>query len=186
MKSVCIYCGANPGARAAYAEGARLLGETMARHGLRMIYGGGRAGMMGAVADALMVSGGEVIGVIPQHLVDRELAHHGVTDLRVVESMHERKALMADLADAFIALPGGVGTLEELLEIMTWANLGLHHKPCGLLNIEGYYDGLCAFLDHTVAEGFVAPTTRALLVVEHDPDALLRRMELHVDFPGAV
>jgi uncharacterized protein (TIGR00730 family) len=134
---------------------------------------------MGTVADAFLDAGGHVIGVIPKHLVDRELAHHGVTELRVVDSMHERKALMAELADAFIALPGGVGTLEELLEIMTWANLGLHHKPCGLLNIEGYFDGLCTFLDHAVAEEFVAPTTRALLVVERDPDALLRRMELH-------
>lgn len=176
MKSICIYCGSQSGARPAYTHGARRLGEAMAQRGLRLVYGGGCVGLMGAVADAILEGGGQVVGVIPQHLVDRELAHRGVTELRVVHSMHERKALMADLADAFIALPGGLGTLEELLEIMTWAHLGLHQKPCGLLNLEGYYDGLRSFIDHAVEEQFVAPTVRSYLVIETDADALLRRL----------
>ena len=179
MKSICIYCGAHAGARPAYAEGARALGATMARHGMRLVYGGGCVGLMGAVADAILAEGGAVVGVIPQHLVDRELAHHGVTELRVVDSMHERKALMAELADAFIALPGGIGTLEELCEIMTWAHLGLHQKPCGILNIEGYFDGLCRFLDHAVEEQFMVPVLRSYLVIERDPDVLLRRLQAH-------
>lgn len=184
MKTICIYCGSHSGARTAYADGARLLGQTMAQRGLRLVYGGGCVGLMGAVADAILDRGGEVIGVIPQHLVDRELAHHGVTELRVVRTMHERKALMAELADAFIALPGGLGTLEELLEIMTWAHLGLHRKPCGLLNIEGYYDGLRVFLDHAVEEQFVVPLLCSYLVVERDPDALLRRLMTHEPTPA--
>ena len=164
MRSVCVFCGSNPGRRPEYLAGAADLGRTLAARGLRVIYGGAHVGTMGALADAVLAAGGEVIGVIPGLLVDAEVAHPGLTDLRVTGSMHERKAMMADLSDGFIALPGGLGTLEEFAEIVTWAQLGLHAKPTGLLNLLGYYDGLLGFLDHATAERFVRPDAPG-----HDP-----------------
>jgi len=176
--SVAVFCGANVGARPAYREAAERLGVELARQGRRLVYGGGDVGLMGAIADAALAEGGHVIGVIPQHLVDREVAHRGVTELRVVGSMHERKALMAELADAFVALPGGLGTLEELFEVWTWGQLGLHRKPYGLLNVEGFFDPLLRFLDDAVTEGFVRAEHRALLVSDTEADALLARLDV--------
>ncbi len=149
------------------------MGEALARRGIGLVYGGGGIGLMGVLADAALSAGGEVIGVIPEALVVREVAHGGLTDLRVVASMHERKALMAELADAFVALPGGFGTLEEFCEALTWAQLGIHRKPCGLLNVEGFFDPLLSLFDHAVRERFVSPDHRSLVVVEDDPDRLL-------------
>jgi uncharacterized protein (TIGR00730 family) len=171
---ICVFCGASPGRDPAYAELAREVGAGLAGRGIGVVYGGGRVGLMGTVADAALAGGGEVIGVIPSRLVDRELAHRGGTDLRVVDTLHERKAMMADLSDGFIALPGGFGTLEELAEVVSWAQLGLHAKPIGLLG-RGYWDGLLAWVDHAVAEGFVAPHLRGLVAVDPDLDALLAR-----------
>jgi uncharacterized protein (TIGR00730 family) len=173
VKRICVFSGSSPGGDLAYRAAATDLGHRLAERGIEVVYGGASVGLMGAVADAAMEGGGHVIGVIPQSLVDREIAHPHISDLRVVESMHERKALMADLADAFIALPGGVGTLEELFEIYTWNQLGLHAKPLGLFNVRGYYDGLARFLDHAVAERFVTPKHRAMLLVDEDLGALL-------------
>src|ERR1051325_4031297 len=172
---VCVYCGSAVGNDAAFVHEARALGKLLAAEGMELVYGGGRVGLMGVLADAALAGGGRVIGVIPRALVQREIAHRGLTDLRVVETMHERKALMAELADGFLALPGGAGTLEELFEAWTWGQLGLHAKPCGLLNIRGYYDALLAFLDRATAEGFVAPRHRAMLVMESDARQLLDR-----------
>jgi uncharacterized protein (TIGR00730 family) len=176
MKRICVFCGSNPGASPVYAEAARALGATLARRGLGLVYGGGNVGLMGIVADAAQAAGAEVIGVIPQALVDREVAHHGLADLRIVGSMHERKALMSELADGFIALPGGIGTLEEWFETWTWAQLGLHAKPFGLLDVAGYYGHLIRFLDHVVAERFLHPDHRSMVLVETDPGNLLDRM----------
>jgi uncharacterized protein (TIGR00730 family) len=173
LRSVCVFSGSSPGARPSYTETAAALGREVATRGMRLVYGGASVGLMGAVADAALAAGGEVVGVIPQHLVDREVAHDGLTELRVTGSMHERKALMADLADGFVALPGGLGTLEELAEILTWSQLGLQSKPCGLLDVEGFFDPLLAFLDHTVAERFVSTEHRALVLAADRPDALL-------------
>ena len=173
LRSVCVFSGSSPGARPSYTETATALGREVATRGLRLVYGGASVGLMGAVADAALAAGGEVVGVIPQHLVDREVAHDGLTDLRVTGSMHERKALMADLADGFVALPGGLGTLEELAEVLTWSQLGLQSKPCGLLDVEGFFDPLLAFLDHTVTERFVSTEHRALVLAADRPDALL-------------
>jgi uncharacterized protein (TIGR00730 family) len=173
LRSVCVFSGSSPGARPSYAETATALGREVAARGMRLVYGGASVGLMGAVADAALAAGGEVVGVIPQHLVDREVAHDGLTELRVTGSMHERKALMADLADGFVALPGGLGTLEELAEILTWSQLGLQSKPCGLLDVESFFDPLLAFLDHTVAERFVSTEHRALVLAADRPDALL-------------
>ena len=173
MKRVCVFSGSSPGGDLAYRAAATDLGHRLAERGIELVYGGASVGLMGAVADAAMEGGGHVIGVIPQSLVDREIAHPAIADLRVVESMHERKALMADLSDAFVALPGGVGTLEELFEVYTWNQLGLHAKPLGLFNVRGYYDGLARFLDHAVAERFVTRQHRAMLLVSEDLDALL-------------
>jgi uncharacterized protein (TIGR00730 family) len=173
MRRVCVFCGSSPGRKPAYLEAARAMGRALARRGIGLVYGGGHVGLMGAVADAALAAGGEVVGVIPRGLQLRELAHEGLTTLHVVGSMHERKARMAELADGFVALPGGMGTLEELAEILTWAQLGLHARPCGLLDVAGYYDPLVAFLDRAVEEGFVRPDHRRLLVVAQDPDALL-------------
>ena len=164
MRSVCVFCGSNPGRRPEYLAGAADLGRVLAARGIRVVYGGAHVGLMGALADAVLAAGGEIVGVIPGLLVDAEVAHPGLSDLRVTGSMHERKALMAELSDGFIALPGGLGTLEEFAEIVTWAQLGLHGKPTGLLNLLGYYDGLLGFLDHATAERFVRPDHR-----EHDP-----------------
>ena len=173
LRSVCVFSGSSPGARPSYAETATALGREVAARGMRLVYGGASVGLMGDVADAALAAGGEVVGVIPQHLVDREVAHDGLTELRVTGSMHERKALMADLADGFVALPGGLGTLEELAEILTWSQLGLQSKPCGLLDVESFFDPLLAFLDHTEAERFVSTEHRALVLAADRPDALL-------------
>jgi len=175
MQHLCVFCGSSPGANSQYAELARHLGALLARRGVGLVYGGGNVGLMGVLADAVLKDGGHVIGVIPQALVDLEVAHTGLPDLRVVASMHERKALMADLADGFIALPGGIGTLEEFCEILTWAQLGLHQKPCGLINVAGYFDHLMAFLDHAVSERFLRPEHRAMVLVEADAETLLDR-----------
>ncbi len=172
---LCVFCGASPGRDPGYLALARSVGGGLAARGIGVVYGGGRVGLMGAVADAALEAGGEVIGVIPTRLVDRELAHRGLTDLRVVDTLHARKALMADLSDGFIALPGGFGTLEELAEVVSWAQLDLHAKPIGLLGPDGYWDGLIEWLDHAVAEGFIAPQHRGLVAVDPDLDALLDR-----------
>jgi uncharacterized protein (TIGR00730 family) len=176
VERICVFCGASPGARPAYSDAVCELARLLVADGIGVVYGGGGVGLMGALADAVLSEGGEITGVIPRSLVDREIAHRDVEDMRVVGSMHERKALMAELADAFVALPGGIGTLEELFEVYTWAQLGLHQKPCGLLNVEGYYDGIEQFLGHAVAERFLRDETRALLVVERDASALLERL----------
>ncbi|WP_211200047.1 TIGR00730 family Rossman fold protein [Breoghania corrubedonensis] len=175
MKAVCVYCGSNPGNRPDYLAAAEALGELIARRGLRLVYGGAEIGLMGRVASAALAAGGEVVGIMPQALVDREIAHKGLTEMHVVASMHERKKMMADLSDGFIALPGGIGTLEELFEVWTWAQLGHHEKPCGLLDVAGYYSKLAAFLDHQVTEGFVRVEHRAMLAIDDDPAALLER-----------
>jgi uncharacterized protein (TIGR00730 family) len=175
LERVCVFCGSSDGVRASYREVAARLGRALAGRRLGIVYGGGNVGLMGALADAALAEGGEVIGVIPEHLVAKELAHHGV-DLRVVHSMHERKALMGDLADAFIALPGGFGTLEEFLEVLTWSQLGLHAKPCALLDVAHYYDGLLTFLQHAVREHFVLEDSRSLVLVDDDPERLLERL----------
>lgn len=180
---VTVFCGARTGADPAHAAGARALGRALARRGLGLVTGGGRVGLMGVVADAALEVGGEAIGVIPRALATREVAHQGMTRLEVVGSMHERKARMAELGGAFCALPGGLGTLEELFEVLTWAQLGLHRKPIGLLDPGGYYDGLSTFLDGAVRAGFLAALDRALLVVERDPERLLDRLEAEARAP---
>jgi uncharacterized protein (TIGR00730 family) len=177
LRSLCVYCGSNVGADPAFADAARALAELLAGRGIRVVYGGGKVGLMGVLADAALAAGGEVVGVIPQHLVDREIGHAGLTELRVVGSMHERKALMAELADGFVALPGGIGTLEELIEAYTWSQLGLHAKPLGVLNVNGYYDALEAFLDQAVLARFLRPEHRAVLAVEAEVGALLDRLD---------
>jgi uncharacterized protein (TIGR00730 family) len=174
VKAVCVYCGSSFGADPAYLEATQQLATTLANAGLTVVYGGASVGLMGALADTALQAGGEVVGIIPQQLVDREIAHRDLTQLHVVTSMHERKALMAELSDAFVALPGGVGTLEELIEVWTWFQLGLHRKPLAVINTNGYYDGLAAFLDHAVGQGFLPETTRRALTVAEDPNALLR------------
>ena len=181
MPNICVYCGSSLGRDPSYASGAKQLGALLVDRGYSLIYGGARVGTMGALADSVLAAGGAVEGVIPGALVDRELAHDGLTRLHVVSSMHERKQKMAELADAFIALPGGYGTLEEIFEALTWSQLGLHSKPCGLLSIRGYYDALSRFLDHTVAEGFVPPERRHALMVEEDAETLLDRLEESLD-----
>jgi uncharacterized protein (TIGR00730 family) len=173
MRRVCVFCGSSHGLHSAYAEAARALGRALVTRGAGLVYGGGNVGLMGVVADAVLAAGGEVIGVIPHALMAREIGHTGVTTMHVVDSMHERKALMADQADAFVALPGGVGTFEELFEAITWTQLGLHAKPCGLLNVHGFYDDLLRFLDHAWTEGFIKPETRAIVKSSDDADALL-------------
>lgn len=173
MRRICVFCGSSPGARPAYADAARALGREIVARGMSLVYGGGQVGLMGVVADAVLDAGGEVTGVIPQALAAREIAHHGLTDLRIVDSMHTRKATMAALADAFVALPGGFGTYEEFFEVVTWTQLGVHRKPCGLLNVDGFYDPLIALLDHAVTERFIRPQHRATILVEADPAALL-------------
>lgn len=176
MRRVCVYAGSNPGSDPVYADAARALAATLAERGIGLVYGGGRVGLMGVLADTMLGVGGEAIGVMPQALIDREIGHRGLTELRVVDSMHERKAQMAELSDAFVAVPGGIGTLEELIEAYTWSQLGIHQKPCGVLNVRGYYDHLAAFLDHAVGEGFLRPQHRAVLRVASEPAELLDRM----------
>ena len=175
IRSICVFCGASSGHDPRYAAAAAATGERLARDGIRVVYGGGHLGLMGAVADAALAAGGEVIGVIPRGLVERELAHPRLTELRIVENLHERKAQMADLADAFLALPGGLGTLEELAEVLSWAQLDLHTKPIGLFDVGTYFAGLEAFLDRAVAEGFLAARHRELLLRDDDLDRLLRK-----------
>jgi uncharacterized protein (TIGR00730 family) len=175
MRRICVFCGASPGRSSGYLELAASVGAGLAERGIGLVYGGGRVGMMGAVADAALAVGGEVIGIIPRRLVDRELAHPGLTELRVVDTLHERKAEMALLGDGFIALPGGLGTLEELAEVASWSQLGLHAKPIGLLARDGCWDALLAWLDNAVTEGFVSPEHRALVTLDRDLDELLER-----------
>ncbi len=183
MQAVCVFCGSSPGADPAYREEAAALGRLLAESGKTLVYGGGSVGLMGVLADAALAHGGKVIGVIPQSLVDREVGHSTLTDLRVVGSMHERKAMMADLADGFLALPGGIGTLEEFFEIWTWGQLGLHRKPFGLLDVEGFYQPMLAFLDCLVEQRFVKPEHRAMLIVARQPVTLLAAMEVYTPPP---
>jgi uncharacterized protein (TIGR00730 family) len=174
--SLCVYCGSRPGNDPAFARAATELGTLIGHSGGQLVYGGGRAGLMGLVADAALAAGGRVVGVIPQALVEREVQHTGLTELHVVQTMHERKQLMAERSDAFVALPGGIGTFEELFEVWTWRQLGYHDKPVGLLNVAGYYDRLLAFIEETEKQGFVPPVQRALLQVDADAAALLARL----------
>jgi uncharacterized protein (TIGR00730 family) len=173
---VCVFCGSSAGKSPAYRDAAVALGELLAREQIGLVYGGATVGLMGVVADTVAKHGGEVIGVIPEALVAREIAHRGLRELRIVPSMHDRKATMAELADAFVALPGGIGTLEELFEVWTWSVLGLHQKPCALFDVAGFYTRLTSFLDFVVEEGFLRPAHRQLLRVESDPEALLRAL----------
>ena len=177
MKRIAVYCGSNKGARPEYAAAAQALGALLARERIELVYGGGSVGLMGLVADAALAHGGHVIGVIPQKLNLREIIHHGLPDLRIVKDMHERKALMAELADGFIALPGGYGTFEEFFEVLAWSQLGWHTKPFGLLDIAGFYSPLMKFLDHTREEGFIRPQHHALVLVESDVEKILQRMK---------
>jgi uncharacterized protein (TIGR00730 family) len=182
MRRLCVFCGSNVGTKAAYVDAAQSMGALLAGRGIGLVYGGGNVGLMGVIADAVMDHGGEVIGVIPQALADREIAHSRITDLRIVDSMHTRKAMMAELADGFVAMPGGVGTFEEFFEVVTWTQLGLHRKPCGLLNVSGFYTPLAAFIDQAVSEGFINPVHRAAIVVDDDPERLLNTL-LTIDLP---
>jgi uncharacterized protein (TIGR00730 family) len=183
MKNICVYCGSAAGARSDYVDAARRLGRVMAERGLGLVYGGGRVGLMGVVADAALAAGGRVVGVIPEALASAEVAHDALTELHVVADMHRRKAMMADRADAFLTLPGGIGTFEEFFETLSWTALHLHHKPMGVLNVAGYFDPLLAMLDHAVAERFARREILDLLVVAADPDAIVselaRRTPVH-------
>jgi uncharacterized protein (TIGR00730 family) len=180
MRRICVFAGSNSGSHIEYLAAARELGNALVRHELGLVYGGARVGLMGALADAVLTARGHVTGVIPEALVVKEAAHLGLSDLRVVASMHERKAMMADLADGFVALPGGWGTLEEFFEILTWAQLGLHRKPCGLLNVRGFFDGLLSFIEHSIDERFVRREHLAMVVVSSSPDSLLERFDRYV------
>lgn len=177
LNKLCVYCGSNSGRRTEYIASAKQLAHALVEKNIDLVYGGASVGVMGVLADTVLEEGGNVIGIIPQDLVKKEVAHDSLTELHVVDSMHERKALMAELADGFIALPGGLGTIEELFEILTWAQLGLHEKPCGLLNVFGYYDKLAAFLDYAVSEEFIKHVHRSMLLVEEHPKALLERIK---------
>ena len=176
MRSICVFCGSSLGASTAYRDGTIALGQALGRRSHRLVYGGGKVGLMGVIADSVLAAGGEVLGIIPEDLQRREIAHTGLTELRITGSMHERKAAMADAADGFVALPGGFGTLDELCEILTWAQLGIHTKPIGLLDIDGFFRHLETFFDFAVDQGFIKPEHRALLMRESDPDVLLDRM----------
>lgn len=180
IKSVCVFCGSQPGVRPEYEAQARALGALLARQGISLVYGGGHVGLMGAVADAALAAGGKVVGVIPEHLMRPEIAHQGLTELHVVDTMHTRKRMMAERADAFVVLPGGYGTFEEMFEMVTWLQLQLHAKPVGVLNVEGYYDHLLAFLRHASQEGFIRPQHWDLLIVQSAPELLLERLRLHL------
>ena len=180
LASVCVFCGSSPGGDPAYLEAARAMGREIAGRGLRLVYGGAKVGLMGAVADAAMAAGGEVVGVLPHALTDKEIAHEGLTRLEIVASMHERKARMAELSDGFVALPGGAGTLEEIFEIWTWAQLGFHAKPAGFLNVRGYYDGLRSFVDHAVGEAFLRAPHRDMLIFRQEVDEMLDALAAYV------
>lgn len=175
MKSICVYCGSSPGSLPAYAAAARELAQEMVKNDIALVYGGGKVGLMGVIADEIMRLGGQVTGIIPKALLDWEVGHHGLTQLHVVKDMHERKAMMAELSEGFIALPGGIGTLEELFETLTWAQLGFHDKPIGLLNVAGFYDSLLAFIEHVVKQGFLKPAQATLLMQEAAAGKLLER-----------
>jgi len=177
MKSLCVYCGASIGASPAYAEAARALAAVMVENDIALVYGGGNVGLMGVIADEVMRLGGEATGVIPKALLDKEVGHRGLTRLHIVKDMHERKAMMAALADGFVAMPGGIGTLEELFEVFTWSQLGLHDKPLGLLNVNGFYDSLIGFLQHVVAERFLRAEQAGRLIHERSPHALIDRLK---------
>ena len=185
MPRICVYCGSNSGNRPVYAEAAESLADVLVRHEFELVYGGSDKGIMGVLANAVLELGGKVHGVIPQMLMDKEIAHQGITELHVVASMHARKTMMAALSDGFIAMPGGFGTLEEIIEIVTWGQLRFHDKPCGLLNIDGYFDHLIAYLDHANNEGFLRTENREMLLVDANPAALVRQFERyaapHVD-----
>jgi uncharacterized protein (TIGR00730 family) len=176
VRRLCVFCGSSPGARPAYGDAAEELGRLLVAEEIGLVYGGGKVGLMGRLADAVLAEGGEAIGVMPEALVAKEIGHPGLSDLRVVGSMHERKALMADLSDAFVALPGGLGTVEELFEVYTWSQLGLHLKPCALLDVDGYYEGIATFLSHAVEERFLREDHRAMLIVEREPRTMLERL----------
>ena len=180
MKRVCVFCGSSTGVRPVYVESARAMGKALLRKGIGLVYGGGGRGLMGILADSVLEGGGEVIGVIPEAMAAKEVAHHGVTELRTVHSMHERKAMMADLSDAFVAMPGGFGTFEEFCEIITWAQLGLHRKPCGILNVEGYYRPLLELFDRAEAQGFISTANRRLVLEEAHPDRLLDLLAAYI------
>lgn len=185
MKSLCVYCGSSIGASQSYTEAARLLGKVMVDNNISLVYGGGKVGLMGVIADEVMRLGGEATGVIPKALMDKEVGHGGLTRLHIVNDMHERKAMMADLSDGFVAMPGGIGTLEELFEVFTWSQLGLHDKPIGLLNVDGFYDGLTAFLLHVVNEKFLRPEQASLLIHDADPARLVLRLRSFAPEPHA-
>jgi uncharacterized protein (TIGR00730 family) len=177
MKAVCVYCGSSPGVNPAYAEAAKAFGRALVDADLGLVYGGGKVGLMGVIADTVMDAGGRAVGIIPELLVNKEVGHEGLSELHVVPDMHHRKKMMADLSDAFVALPGGAGTLEELFEVYTWAQLGYHHKPIAVLNIDGFYDPLIALLRHTVSEGFMRQTYFDMLQIDSDPVALIARIQ---------
>jgi uncharacterized protein (TIGR00730 family) len=176
LRRICIFCGSSSGTREVYRQAAQTVGRLLCRRGIELVYGGGHVGLMGIVADACLNEGGRVIGVIPQALADREVAHTGLTELRIVSSMHERKALMADLSDAFISLPGGYGTWEEFFEVLTWSQLGIQRKACGVLNVDGYYDPLLEMADRALSEGFLRDVHRNLLLSDSDPERLVDRL----------
>jgi uncharacterized protein (TIGR00730 family) len=179
MHSICVFCGSNTGKDAVYAEAARSLAQAIVSSGLKLVYGGGNIGLMGVLAEAVLAAGGHVTGVTPRRLLEKEVVHTGLSELHVVDTMHERKALMAELSDGFIALPGGLGTYEEMFEALTWAQLGFHRKPCGLLNVAGFYDRLADFLDHAVTERFLKAEHRAMLLVDSDAHKLVARIREH-------
>jgi uncharacterized protein (TIGR00730 family) len=179
-RNICVFTGSRTGARSEYAHAARHFGRLLVESGYGLVYGGGNVGLMSEIADAVLERRGRVVGVIPDLLVGKELAHRGLTELRIVKSMHERKAVMAELSDGFVVLPGGIGTMEEFFEVLSWAQLGLHEKPCGLLNFGGYYRHIIQFLEHAVEEGFLKPEDRAMLIVEAEPERLLDRFEAFV------
>jgi uncharacterized protein (TIGR00730 family) len=183
MRRLCVFCGSSVGNQRAYSAAAEALGVVLAQRRIELVYGGGKVGLMGVIADAVMANRGTVTGVIPQSLADREVAHAGITQLHVVDSMHTRKAMMADLSDGFVAMPGGVGTFEEFFEAVTWTQLGLHRKPCGLLNVDNFYTPLAAFIDQAAAEGFIKPIHRAAIVVDSDPGRLLDTLAT-IDLPA--
>jgi uncharacterized protein (TIGR00730 family) len=176
LSSVCVFCGSSPGFHEGYTHAAQAMGAAIASRGLELVYGGGAVGLMGVVADAALAAGGKVTGVLPEALMAREIGHTGLTDLRVVGSMHERKAMMASLSDVFVAMPGGFGTFEEFFEVVTWSQLGLHAKPAGLLNVEGFYDPLITFLDRATEAGFIKPPHRTMVLDDEDPVRLLERL----------
>jgi uncharacterized protein (TIGR00730 family) len=189
IKRICVFCGSNTGARSAYTDVAQQLGKAIVSHGMELVYGGGSIGLMGVIADAVLKEKGNVIGVIPHALSSKEFAHPGLTELRMVSSMHERKAMMAELSDAFVAMPGGFGTFDEFFEILTWAQLGLHAKPIGLLNVEGYFDLLLAFINHALQERFIQTKHRRMIITSHDPEELLSeliRRKTHYKIPQLI